>query len=96
MTPTLLDLLVCPDCPGEIGLGLSRGESQGREIVAGTLTCPACHRTWPIHDGIPRFVQDAEDYSGNFAYEWQRWGRVQIDRFANHRLSTTRFLADSR
>ncbi len=96
MTPALLDLLICPDCPGDIGLELSNGESQGGEVVAGTLTCPACRHAWPIHDGVPRFVQGAEDYSGNFAYEWQRWGLVQIDRFANHRLSTTRFLADSR
>lgn len=96
MTPALLDLLVCPDCPDQIGLTLSAGDARDGDIAAGTLACPACRQTWPIRGGIPRFVAGAEDYSGNFAYEWQRWGRVQIDRFANHRLSTTRFLADSR
>lgn len=60
------------------------------------MACPACSQSWPIRDGIPRFVAGPENYSENFAYEWQRWGRVQIDRFADHRLSTKRFLADSR
>lgn len=96
MRPSLLELLVCPDCPGEIGLTLSSGHSENGEIVAGALHCPACRQAWPVRDGIPRFVEGPEDYSENFAYEWQRWGRVQIDRFANHRLSTTRFLSDSR
>jgi len=89
-------LLVCPDCPGEIGLTLSGSTREGDEIVSGTLRCPGCSREWPVREGIPRFVRGAEDYGGNFAHEWQRWGRVQIDRFAGHRLSTTRFLADSR
>jgi SAM-dependent methyltransferase len=96
MTPSLLDLLICPDCPGEVGLSLSGERHEHGEIAAGNLTCPACRQAWPIRGGIPRFVAETEDYSGNFAYEWQRWGRVQIDRFANHRLSMTRFLADSR
>lgn len=96
MRPALLDILVCPDCPGDIRPALSAVEREGDDIVTGGLTCPACERSWPIRDGIPRFVDDAEDYGGNFAHEWQRWGRVQIDRFSQHRLSTTRFLADSR
>lgn len=96
MRPSLLDLLVCPDCPGEPGLTLSGHETEGDEIVAGTLHCPACRQEWPVRDGIPRFVPSHEDYGGNFAYEWQRWGQVQIDRLAGHHLSTSRFLADSR
>lgn len=96
MRRPLLDLLVCPDCPGEPPLRLTAAESEADEIVTGNLDCPECHRTWPVRDGIPRFVSQAEDYSDNFAHEWLRWGRVQIDRFAGHRLSTARFLSDSR
>ncbi len=96
MNPALLDILICPDCSGGVALTLSAGETEGDEIITGQLTCLSCQAQYPIHAGIPRFVSAAENYGENFAFEWQRWGRVQIDRFANHRLSTQRFLDDSR
>lgn len=97
MRQGLLDILVCPACgDGAAALALAVEEQDGLDIRAGRLTCPACGRAYPIVRGIPRFVADAENYSENFAYEWNRWGRVQIDRFAGHTLSRRRFLADSR
>lgn len=92
----LLDILVCPDCPGNVPLRLAAGEERDGEIEEGRLDCPSCGTTYPISAGIPRFVSEAENYGENFAFEWLRWGRVQIDRHAGHRLSTERFLADSR
>lgn len=96
MNRSLLPLLACPDCAAETPLELTVTALNGDEIIAGDLTCSGCRRRFPIVDGIPRFVETAENYGENFAFEWQRWGRVQIDRFAGHRLSTERFIADSR
>lgn len=95
MNRSLVPLLACPDCTDDRPLELTDRESDASEILAGVLSCPGCRRQFPIMDGIPRFVAAAENYSENFAFEWQRWGRVQIDRFAGHRLSTERFIADS-
>lgn len=40
--------LVCPNCLG----ALTRPDGDG----AGALACPACRATWPVVDGIPRFM----------------------------------------
>ncbi|MBI3745849.1 MAG: methyltransferase domain-containing protein [Chloroflexi bacterium] len=42
--PTLVDLLSCPECRGDLGEGDRR------------LTCQDCGLAYPIHDGIPVFV----------------------------------------
>lgn len=96
MERSLADLLVCPDCPDELGLELACDSEEGDEIVAGSLTCASCGKVYAIADGIPRFVETSENYAENFAFEWQRWGRVQIDSLAGHNLSEHRFVADSR
>lgn len=96
MRPSLLDILVCPDCAGETRLDLVIEEQDGPDIRTGRLSCSVCWQAFPIVRGVPRLVADADNYSENFAYEWNRWGRVQIDRFAGHSLSARRFLADSR
>lgn len=92
----LLDILVCPFCANEKRLTLQSGTEDGDEVLEGWLHCPECSSRWPILRGIPRFVAESQDYAGNFAFEWQRWGQVQIDRHAGHTLSEQRFLADSR
>ncbi len=96
MNRGLIDILACPDCANRPAFDMAVAEQDGQTILSGRLTCPACRRVFPIVRGIPRFVADGEDYCGNFSYEWNRWGTVQIDRLAGHRLSTRRFLADTR
>jgi uncharacterized protein YbaR (Trm112 family) len=54
MKPILLDYLVCPDCQLELRCRAERCD--GDDIVAGTLDCSACGRSYPILRGIPRFV----------------------------------------
>lgn len=95
MRPWLLDLLVCPLCPHQPGLTLSDAAWQDGEIMEGSLACPCCGSFWPIRAGIPRFVAAAEDYCGNFGFQWNHWKAAQIDRLSGHDLSRTRFLADS-
>ncbi|MBR9973411.1 methyltransferase domain-containing protein [Magnetospirillum sulfuroxidans] len=91
----LLDLLVCPHCDGENPLTLTVDWAMDEEIIDGALTCLCCGSTWPIRDGVPRFVGAAQDYCGNFGFQWQHWKGLQIDRLSGHCLSETRFLADS-
>lgn len=91
----LLDYLTCPTCPGDHDLELHAGESEGEDILGGHLACPCCARRFPIVRGIPRFVAADQDYCGNFGFQWQRWKAIQIDRLSGHRLSETRFFADS-
>lgn len=96
MKRDLLDLLACPFCAAETRLELSCATEAGDEILTGELHCASCARAFPVIGGIPRFVAASENYSENFAFEWRRWGHVQVDRLAGHDLSRQRFLADSR
>ncbi|MAH84085.1 MAG: hypothetical protein CBB68_07040 [Rhodospirillaceae bacterium TMED8] len=65
-------------------------------VVSGSLQCTSCGADFPIINGIPRFVKPEEDYCGNFGYQWQEWGSIQIDHLSAHKLSHDRFLADTR
>lgn len=46
--PRLMEILVCPDCHGEV-----------REVGEGTgIECGSCGRVYPIRDGIPVMLVD--------------------------------------
>lgn len=72
----LLDLLVCPRCRGE--LACAAATTDAGEIVSGTLDCTACMESYPIKDGIPRFVP-SENYASSFGYQWNLFKQEQID-----------------
>jgi 2-polyprenyl-3-methyl-5-hydroxy-6-metoxy-1,4-benzoquinol methylase/uncharacterized protein YbaR (Trm112 family) len=91
----LLDLLVCPNCPGEPSLGLGDAACDGEDIVSGRLTCPHCGVHFPVVGGVPRFVATDDDYCGNFGFQWRHWRAIQVDRLSGHHLSEGRFLADT-
>lgn len=48
MDPTLLEILVCPKCKGELAYSAE----------AATLTCLACRLVYEIRDGIPILLID--------------------------------------
>ncbi len=96
MHRNVLDILICPRCRSEAPLALSATEETDDGVVSGNLNCAGCGARYPITDGIPRFVAPAEDYCANFGFQWNEWRSLQIDRLAGHRLSATRFLADTR
>lgn len=50
------------------------GLKQGRAAWA----CPTCGASFPIRDGVPRFV-GGEWYSGSFGFQWKRFERTQLD-----------------
>jgi len=88
MKPTLLPLLACPQCRGDLTLG---GASDGEaDILAGELRCSACARSFPIVGGIPRFVPD-EEYAGSFGHQWNKYARLQLDSNNGTTFSRDRF-----
>lgn len=91
----MLDYLICLDCDSELPLQLFFSESHEKnEILSGTLECGHCRRTYPIINGVPRFIA-SENYSKNFGNQWNRWKSIQIDRLSGHQLSETRFFKDT-
>ena len=51
MKRSLLDILCCPVCKGDLSL---RVDSENEtEIVEGNLHCGSCKVDYPINDGIP-------------------------------------------
>jgi ubiquinone/menaquinone biosynthesis C-methylase UbiE/uncharacterized protein YbaR (Trm112 family) len=56
MRPADFALLRCPSCRGT----LRPPASVRRDLRRGALTCTRCARAWPVRDGLPRLVDDAE------------------------------------
>ncbi|MES2353812.1 MAG: methyltransferase domain-containing protein [Pseudomonadota bacterium] len=81
MKDTLLELLVCPSCKNT--LKPQAGHFIDNEIISGILKCDDCSCTYPIKNGIPRFVP-AENYANNFGLQWNRFSKTQLD--SNSRL----------
>jgi SAM-dependent methyltransferase len=95
MKEWLMDLLACPACEGDKPLTLSDAAREGAEIVSGAFGCASCGASWRIERGVPRFVPEADDYAGNFGYQWDRWRTVQIDRLNGTTLTEDRMLRDT-
>jgi len=70
-----LEVFVCPACYGALRL---RQKGRGAEILEGDLTCLTCGSSYPITNGIPRFVR-TEPYAQSFASQWQWFRTVQMD-----------------
>jgi len=51
MRRTLLDILCCPVCKGDLELRVT--EEEAGEILEGSLFCRICSVEYPISDGIP-------------------------------------------
>ena len=57
MKKSLMDILACPVCKGELELNVEAEE--GDEVVTGSLVCRACDETYPIDDSIPNLLPPA-------------------------------------
>lgn len=76
MKASLLRLLECPACGGELQFG---SQLEGaREADEGTVLCVECGTASAIRGGIPRFV-NSEQYASAFGEEWTKWPRAQLD-----------------
>ena len=89
MKQSLLKIVVCPMCQGELNLTVET--HAGEEIETGLLSCGQCSQAYPIRNGIPRFVP-TDDYVGNFSFEWNVHRKTQVDSIAGHNESHKTFL----
>jgi 2-polyprenyl-3-methyl-5-hydroxy-6-metoxy-1,4-benzoquinol methylase/uncharacterized protein YbaR (Trm112 family) len=81
-----LDLLVCPVCN-------SRLEMKGNSPTDSTSSCLVCRankHTYPLRNGIPRFV-DSGNYAQSFGFQWKKFSRVQLDSYNGTGFSEERF-----
>ncbi|MDD1706878.1 MAG: methytransferase partner Trm112 [Methanoregulaceae archaeon] len=51
MKRSILPLLCCPVCKGDLTVNVDKGDD--REIIEGKLHCLSCRVDYPIEDGIP-------------------------------------------
>jgi SAM-dependent methyltransferase len=75
----LLPFLNCPACTGPITLKAEN--SDGTEVIEGTLTCLRCNSSFPITRGIPRFLganmsADQKATADAFGYEWTHYSKL--------------------
>ena len=57
MKRSLMDILCCPVCKGELILTVECEDE--REVLEGNLQCPSCCVGYPIRDGIPNLLPPA-------------------------------------
>jgi len=51
MKRSLMEILACPLCKGDLELEVEEEDSD--EIIKGALLCRNCNERYPIEDGIP-------------------------------------------
>jgi SAM-dependent methyltransferase len=83
MNVSALQLLACPTC----GSALSQAPD--------ALSCGGCARTFPVVDGIARFVPP-DNYAKSFGFQWNRFWRTQHDDYWGIDASRERFAAETR
>lgn len=93
MRSELLRLLVCPTCQASLDCAATEQDATA-DILAGTLTCTGCRASYPITNGIPRFVP-TENYAASFGYQWNRFREEQIDSLNGAPLSERRFVTET-
>lgn len=54
MKKSLVDILICPTCKGNLNLAIT--EQTDDEILTGHLTCTECDEFYPIDNSIPNFL----------------------------------------
>jgi uncharacterized protein YbaR (Trm112 family) len=59
MKRSLIDIIVCPVCKGELKLTVT--EEEGEEIVSGSLRCEKCRADYPIEGSIPNLLPPEKD-----------------------------------
>lgn len=89
----LLDLLACPTCAGHLRCSSEDTDASG-DVLRGSLRCDRCGATYPITNGIPRFVP-ASNYADSFGYQWNRFRQEQLDSCNGLQQSERRFTTET-
>ena len=92
MNVDLLDILACPNCRG--ALAVFRAREELGDIESGALTCQVCSHSFPIVRSVPRFVS-ADNYAGNFGFQWNRFRKTQLDSHIGFPISRERLFSSS-
>jgi SAM-dependent methyltransferase len=90
MNPDLIKLLACPDCGADLVIGDSTTRVAEAPIQTGSLRCSNCDLSYPVINGIPRFVP-ADNYANSFGFEWHRHATTQLDSRNGTTISHDRF-----
>ena len=86
------DLLRCPGCGGSLSV---EGDSAADgHVVAGRLLCRRCRGSYPICEGVPRFVPSS-NYAHGFGVQWKRHAWTQYDACTGRPLSEKRFFDET-
>lgn len=59
MKRSLMDILVCPVCKGELELTVAAEEED--EVITGSLRCGKCNVDYPIEASIPNLLPPEND-----------------------------------
>ena len=59
MKRSLMDIIVCPVCKGELKLTVA--EEDGDEIITGSMHCGKCNVDYPIEESIPNLLPPEND-----------------------------------
>lgn len=78
MKTEFLELLRCPK------------SGQTLKLDSGFLKSEDAQHKYPIHKGIPRFVQKS-NYADNFGMQWNTFRQTQLDSYSGHTISADRF-----
>lgn len=76
MKPSLMGLLACPACAGDLSLGAE--ETVDGEVENGRIRCHGCGEEFPVRRGIPRFGRqptrrEARVTVERFGYQWRQF-----------------------
>ena len=88
MHARLIEHLRCPECRER--LLLEQPEYHVERIRSGWLACERDRHRYPIRGFIPRFVPES-NYADNFAMQWNKFRRTQLDSCSGHPISAKRF-----
>ena len=83
MDRTVLGFLCCPKCGSPL-------ESIGDGSAQKTFICSTEKHSYPVVNGIPRFV-DAGNYASSFGFQWKKFSRIQLDSQNGTHFSEERF-----
>lgn len=80
----------CTNCGcAQLGLRAVNPVTNDEAVLEGALVCGRCTATYPVSNGIPRFVPP-ENYSSSFGYQWQLHRRTQLDSYTGLPISRKR------
>jgi SAM-dependent methyltransferase len=93
MKQKLLQVLGCPKCHSALELTQRELAGDG-EIKSGLLQCCECDISWPVVEGIPRFVQ-SDNYASSFGYQWNQFKNEQVDSLSGLKMSENRLYGET-